>query len=270
MQCGYDKRIRGRRSVERVDEGAAAPKRSKLGHMGSLLRGSLFSFLGAMLGAIIWAVLAYLTHRSFGIVAWGLGGLAGFGMALGHDDDDGTLAGIIAGCMSILGVVAAKVFIVIILLAALASAIVAELPVGADGQGIDMLELQRTALASSMTVKKLEAAGEDLDSLDEERFDQEFEIAKAEVAKLSQEEIEKRLQELDAEVETAEGFVGGDEAFADETLANEDESALDEDEDDEGPSIGALIGSLFRPMDGVWILLAFFTAYKVGSGQSED
>jgi DNA-directed RNA polymerase subunit M/transcription elongation factor TFIIS len=84
VKCGYDKRIRGRRSVEHVDEDAAAPKRSKLGHMGSLLRGSFFSFLGAMLGAILWAVLCYLTMYEFSIVAWGLGGLAGLGMALGH------------------------------------------------------------------------------------------------------------------------------------------------------------------------------------------
>ena len=46
VKCGYDSRIRGRRSVEHVDENNAPPKRSKLGHMGSLLRGTFFSFLG--------------------------------------------------------------------------------------------------------------------------------------------------------------------------------------------------------------------------------
>lgn len=274
VQCGYDKRIRSRRSVEHVDEDKLAPKRSKLGHMGSLLRGSFFSFLGAMVGAIIWAVLAYLTHRSFGIVAWGLGGLAGFGMALGHDDDDGTFAGIIAGCMSILGILAAKVFIVIILLAVVVSTIVAEMPVDAERQALDFVELQRSALASSMALERLEASGEKLDSLDDERFEQELEKAKAEVANLSPEEIETRLNELDTE-EDGEEFMDGEEEFADEDMAN-DEGIIDEDEaalaeeEVEGPGFGALVGSLFRPMDGVWILLAFFTAYKVGSGQAED
>jgi hypothetical protein len=279
VACGYDTRIRGRRSVEHVDEDKLAPKRSKLGHMGSLLRGSFFSFLGAMVGAIIWAVLAYLTHRSFGIVAWGLGGLAGFGMALGHDDDDGTFAGIIAGCMSILGILAAKVFIVIILLAVLASTIVAEISADADGQGIDFVEWQRSALASSIAFERLEANGEKLESLDDERFEQELEKAKAEVANLSPEEVETRLNELDAEDEDVEGLAEGDEEFADDEFADDDMANGDEmnvedeaaaAEEGDGPGFGTLVGSLFRPMDGVWILLAFFTAYKVGSGQAED
>ena len=45
-----------------------------------------------------------------GYVAWGLGGAAGVGMAMGHDDDDGTFAGIIAAAMSLGGIFAAKFF----------------------------------------------------------------------------------------------------------------------------------------------------------------
>jgi hypothetical protein len=32
----------------------------------------------------------------------------------------------------------------------------------------------------------------------------------------------------------------------------------------------AIVLLMFGPIDGLWILLAFFTAYKVGSGESSD
>jgi hypothetical protein len=278
VKCGYDKRIRGRRSVEHGEEDAAAPKRSKLGHMGSLLRGSFFSFIGAMVGAIIWAVLAYATLYEFSIVAWGLGGLAGFGMALGHEDDDGTFAGIIAAFMSLLGIVAAKVFIVIIFIAAAVSAMVSEMPLDAGGQGFDMAALQRTALAHTMALKEIEAGGERIEDEDDPRWIAALEKAEAEVAGLSQEEIEKRLSALDEEQDLEEGLDEDDAEFADAELSEEEDAALAEEDaaddvaefEDDAPTFGSVVGSLFGPIDGLWILLAFFTAYKVGAGQAED
>lgn len=277
VKCGYDKRIRGRRSVEHVDEDQASPKRSKLGHMGSLLRGSFFSFLGAMVGAIIWAVLAYATLYEFSIVAWGLGGLAGLGMALGHEDNDGTFAGIIAAFMSLLGIVAAKVFIVIIFIAAAVSAIVSEMPLEADGEGFDVVAIQRSALANSLAMEELEAGGESIADVDDERWEQVFEKAKADVAKLPPEEVEKRLNELGEEHGLEDDFDDSDEELAADEMGDAGDAAPDANDDAEGaefaddaPTFGSVVGSLFGPMDGLWILLAFFTAYKVGSGQAED
>jgi len=77
VQCGYDTRIRGKRSVQRDGSEEPAQKRSTLGSAASLLRGTYFSFLGAMVGAFIWALLTYLTMYEFSFVALGLGGLAG-------------------------------------------------------------------------------------------------------------------------------------------------------------------------------------------------
>lgn len=278
VKCGYDTRIRGRRSVEHADENDAPPKRSKLGHMGSLLRGSFFSFLAAMLGAMIWAVLAYLTDREFGFVAWGLGGLAGLGMALGHEDDDGTFAGIIAAFMSLVGIVAAKVFIVVIFIAAIVSSAVSELKIEPGGEAFgDPMEMQRSVLAMSIAAEDLKASGQNAENIDEARFEQALEKARGEVAELSPEEIEARLEALSEE----QGFADDGEEFADESededvaLAEDEAAAIEAEaeafeEADEEVTFGSVVGSLFGPMDGLFILLAFFTAYKVGAGISDD
>ena len=185
VKCGYDTRIRGRRSVERVTEDDSTKKRSKLGSAASLLRGTFFSFLGAMVGAFIWAVLAYLTMYEFSIVAWGLGGLAGLGMALGHEADDGTFAGIIAAFMSFVGIVAAKIFIVIIVVAAALSSAVNDLEFDVDA---DPVEMQRTALAYALTMKELAGMEESgNDEVDEARWEAALAKSQAAVADLTPE-----------------------------------------------------------------------------------
>jgi hypothetical protein len=271
VKCGYDTRIRGRRSVERVTEDDSTKKRSKLGSAASLLRGTFFSFLGAMLGAFIWAVLAYLTMYEFSIVAWGLGGLAGLGMALGHEADDGTFAGIIAAFMSFVGIVAAKIFIVIIVVAAALSSAVNDLEFDVDA---DPVEMQRTALAYALTTKELAGMEESgNDEVDQARWEAALTKSQAAVADLTPEEIEARLNELGEE----HGLDGDVEGFEDDEaddveLADDDAEAIDEEAaaDEEDVSFGSVIGSLFGPIDGLFILLAFFTAYKVGSGEATD
>jgi hypothetical protein len=110
MLCGYDTQT----GMVRTKKTEARPGRQTgLGATVSLLRGTALSFVFARVDAIIWAVVAWLTQREFGFIAWGLGGLAGFGMALGHEDDDGTTAGIVAAFMSLLGIIMAKILIII-------------------------------------------------------------------------------------------------------------------------------------------------------------
>jgi hypothetical protein len=179
-----------------------AKKRSAFGRSASLLRGTLFSFLAAMVGALVWAVLAYFTLYEFAIVAWGLGGLAGLGMALGHEDNDGTIAGIIAAFMSLVGIVAAKVMIVVIVIASVVSSMAGEV----DSSPFDDAAARQPA------------------------------------------------------AQVAAGDVGGHTPPPAET----------QDDASDDVSFGSLVGSLFGPIDGLFILLAFFTAYKVGSGQTHD
>jgi predicted Zn finger-like uncharacterized protein len=224
VACGYDTRTRSKHETQHLEPAASPAKkakgRSKLGSAASLLRGTVFSFLGAMLGAIVWALFTYFTMWELGYIAWGLGGLAGLGMALGHDDEDGTIAGIIAACMSLVGIVAAKILIIVFVI----------LP----------------------AVAHLFAEAE-RDALEEQ--------GQAQVAAVDDEELEP-----DANLAEDAQLAAADDV-GDDTPLDDADAELDEDATG---FIGRLFASMFSPIDGIFILLAFFTAYKVGSGQMTD
>ncbi|MEW6198435.1 MAG: hypothetical protein AB1601_07210 [Planctomycetota bacterium] len=73
--------------------------------------GLLGSLVGALIGAAVWAVVAIATNYQLGIIAWGLGALAGYGMARGHREGRAG-AGITAALVAILGILAARVVMV--------------------------------------------------------------------------------------------------------------------------------------------------------------
>jgi hypothetical protein len=221
VSCGYDTRTHAKHATKHVagsdKEEAPRKKRAKLAGAASLLRGTLFSFIAAIIGAAIWTAIAAATDSEFGLVAWALGGFVGFGMALGHEDEDGTFAGIIAAFMSLVGIVAAKVFIIIFVIAPAIAAMFEEID---DSELSDPVQAQ--------------AAATDVDQ-----------------------DIEQNADEAD------------DAALAVADEAGDDEAAA-EFADDEPGLVGLLFASMFTPIDGIFILLAFFTAYKVGSGQIGD
>lgn len=73
--------------------------------------GLLGSFVGALIGATVWAVVAIVTNYQLGIIAWGLGALAGYGMVRGHREAR-VGAGIVAALVAVLGIVAARAMII--------------------------------------------------------------------------------------------------------------------------------------------------------------
>jgi hypothetical protein len=143
---------------------------------------------------------------------------------------------------------------------------------------------KREVVVELLAEEKLKTQGVDLDSANDEQWDEAMQAAETEVAGLSQEQLDARLSELEPEFgaeEDAEQIGEGGEvaaqpaAAADADRAQPFEANLEDDEaaadfEEEGGGFGALVGSMFQPMDGLWILLAFFTAYKVGSGQMTD
>jgi predicted Zn finger-like uncharacterized protein len=308
VSCGYDTRTGAKLETQHVELDSPTggkKKSSKLSKAGSLLRGTLFSFLAAVLGAIIWAVLAYFTHREFGIVAWAFGGLVGFGMALGHEDDDGTFAGIIAAFMSLFGIIVAKLLIIAIFVGAHVAHVVGDFEA----------QLKRAAVTASIAQEKLEADGIDVEKATEEQMETAMAAARAEVDGLSEEALEQRFAQWQKEAdeeelaegsdeppgdEPADAAVAGDQAaasdnaavavengaapagavadedagareanFGDEDIANEDVAAMPVD-GEEAPEYLSVLWEMFSPIDGLFILLAFFTAYKVGSGEIGD
>jgi hypothetical protein len=272
VACGYDTRTRSKRQTEHVDLAASpakkAKRRSKLGSAASLLRGTVFSFLGAMLGALIWALFTYFTMWELGYIAWGLGGLAGLGMALGHEDEDGTIAGIIAAVMSLVGIVAAKILIIVIFVAAFVGNVVQE---------ADPVQMKRMLLTPSVAGEKLKAKGIDLDEASEEQWEQAEQEAEAELAKLTDDQLDARIEALSDEADADEDDAAAGEQIAEaQDAANDGGPAANVDladelaEDDQPGAFAMFFKLMFTPIDGIFILLAFFTAYKVGSGQMTD
>ena len=78
---------------------------------GSFVLGVLGSIIGALVGAAAWCAIAVATEYELGIIAWALGGLAGFGMALGYRRRRAA-AGVTAAIIALLGIVCARVMIV--------------------------------------------------------------------------------------------------------------------------------------------------------------
>ena len=77
---------------------------------GLFILGLLGSIIGAFVGATVWCVITVLTNYEIGIIGWGLGGLAGLGMALGYRHAR-VAAGVTAAVIAVLGIVGAKVMI---------------------------------------------------------------------------------------------------------------------------------------------------------------
>lgn len=63
--------------------------------------------LGALIGAAVWAAVAYFLNLNSGIIAWGVGALAGFG-ALKLTTEPGNTAGTAAVLAAVLGVAGGK------------------------------------------------------------------------------------------------------------------------------------------------------------------
>lgn len=73
-----------------------------------LLLGLLGGTVGGVIGAAIWAVIAYTTGYEVGWIAWGVGVLAGVGMAVGARNDTSMLSGILAAVIALGAVLAGK------------------------------------------------------------------------------------------------------------------------------------------------------------------
>ena len=64
--------------------------------------------IAGSIGALVWAGIAYFTGYEVGWVAWGVGGLVGFGVVLGNSGNRSRAAGIIAVVITVMALMAAK------------------------------------------------------------------------------------------------------------------------------------------------------------------
>lgn len=74
----------------------------------ALLFGALGGLAAAIVGAIVWAAIAIYANYEIGLVAWGIGVLAGFGVVLFSGGKKGITLQVIAIVSALLGIVLGK------------------------------------------------------------------------------------------------------------------------------------------------------------------
>ncbi len=208
---------------------------------GSLLRGTLFSLIGAGLGGIVWAMVAVFTGMTIGWLAWALGGAAGIGMALGHEDKDGTVAGIIAAVCSLAGLFGAKAYIFFFVMMPILSIV--------NNADLIAAEFSVTMLPDYFISKELERKRIDPDEATESQRNEASKRAEDRLRKMSEPQKQVAVEEMKKEFRQ---------------IINEARNDADMDASLLNPTF---FGTMFSPIDGLFILLAVGTAYRLGSGQ---
>jgi hypothetical protein len=252
-----------------------------------LVKGTAFCIGFTFIGALLWAGVAVLVGWELRIIAVALGGLAGYGMALGHDNDNGLLAGIVAGFIAFCGIIGAKILIVIFLVATLVTTGMDNLQREMVVQGIaqEIIEQQggnpanisldqreravRTAreAVESMDDAQLEAKFQELEAKWENNAPAElaeageFEVADARETEGEPTEDEPNPADENAAAEVQEAAAGQPQA----PIAFDNAAMVEPEIEDNAPRSRGL----FRIIDLVWIIVAVGTAFKVGSGMGE-
>ena len=147
--------------------------------LASYARGTLMSLAFALIGGGLWAFASLATDYALGFLAWGVGSLAGLGMAMGYQDDDGTLAGVTSAVMALLGCVFSKVLYFAIFLSAFV--------------GISNDTLQEHA-ATIVAEEQMRTAGRDPQEAEADYYDQQYQLAMREIKTWDSEKIKQRIQ----------------------------------------------------------------------------
>lgn len=71
---------------------------------------ALYAFLAAIIGGIIWAVIVVITNYELGLIAWGIGGLAGYAVVLPAKNAVGKKHQVVAVIASLIGIILGKYF----------------------------------------------------------------------------------------------------------------------------------------------------------------
>ncbi|MBN1344803.1 MAG: hypothetical protein JXQ73_19070 [Phycisphaerae bacterium] len=248
---------------------------------GSFLLGCVLSGTFALVGAALWCVLAIVTGREFGLVAWGIGLAAGFGMVLGFRDRN-PLAGIVAAGISVFGITVGKIAIFVFVIYAIATG------------NTSSTDLQKAILVLSMTEDALDEHGITDQAERKAKWDATAEEARKRVDRMNKAQLEAEWQKYQAKVEAkrrtealaAVMAEAGEEAATTQeagdagkpttraarasprrVLAEELDEKEDMEEDPEGEELFRdFLKFSFGGMDILFILLAIASAYKLASG----
>ena len=240
VHCGYDTKTKSRPKFKKVRRHTRRKRKVGLDPI-SLVRGTIFSLIGAMIGAGIWFFLCLFIGREFGWISIGVGFLAGAGMSLGHDDPDGTVAGVISGFCALAGIVMAKACIYVLIALALSAF------------GLLGTEIKRQLLTDHLIEQRVKEKGLDLETADESTIEIASQQSQQQVAGMTEEEIASQLKVLGKDIDV--------EAELRRSMEGEGAEDL---------GIPRSFAAMFGLWDALWFLLAFGTAYRIGAGSRVD
>jgi hypothetical protein len=109
VEMGIDE-VQAGELVEGIHSEAIRTAEEQKPTLDSLWRGAVGGGVAAVVGGVIWGLIIIFTGYELGIVAWGLGGLAGFAVAFFSGGKAGLPLQLIAVFSSLLGIVIGKYF----------------------------------------------------------------------------------------------------------------------------------------------------------------
>ncbi len=234
VACGFDTKT-GRRMQDTAVSGGnvSAAVGSAARSAGAVLLGIFLSFVGAMVGAGLWCILAVTISPNLRIVALLVGTLAGAGMYYGLRSQS-IIASLVASAMAAVGIVVAKIviFFVLVVSAFSQSSQSSENPFEAPPEKKDRLVL-------AYHHARVQASRQGL-SYDDEKRDALLEQQKHKYQSMSDSQVNKAVEDMQ---EWREGGKWKDSAYVrdcliysyvDEALEKE---AANEDVDEDEPEL---------------------------------
>ena len=200
--------------------------------------------IGGAIGAAIWVAVGYFSGYEVGWIAWGVGFLAGVGVRIAAQDEEGLAPGLAATAVAVGAVFLGKYFVV-------------SLAVGDLSSQFAEIELDRTDMISSVADEiagEHDEAGKPVQWPEDVPEDAPLQAsyppalwteAEARWNSMTAEEQQQRTEEQQAAYAAlAEQFEGGMREFA--------------------------LRESFSGWDLLWFGLAAYTAFSLGSGMASD
>ena len=206
----------------------------------NLFSGAIGGAIGGVIGAAIWAAIAYFAQVEVGYVAWAIGGLVGFGSAVGTKGGSAT-AGLIAVLITIAAICAGKYI-------AIQLALSGEVNAALNAQGPPSDEFCISLLADEICEQK-ELAGETI----------QWPVGRSETPE------KKSDYPQEIWTEAAARWAGFDEPgrkkFIEEFVQNRDRAI----QAMRGQIANRAFFASFGPIDIIFFLLAIVTAWKLAA-----
>ena len=198
--------------------------------------------VGAAVGAVVWIIIRNVSGYELGLIAWGIGVLAGLGAAVATAGKSDSSTGFAAGCVAVLAIAGAKF--------AFASMVYGEIMADFGDETMiawhaDEVAMERADAGQEITWP----AGYDYESAYEEEHYPADIWQEGESRWTARPRGEREQMQQDLALEAVNYAL---------TMENEDR--LDEF------SPVAILKSDLSPYDILWIILAFASALKIGSG----